>query len=86
MPTINQVTDLTIDGDIAVVTLDSPPVNALSAVVRDGLHEAFTPGDRRRRGASDRVDLRRADVHRRGRHLRIRRRVGREPACPRCSR
>ncbi len=41
MSAINPVTDLTIDGDVAVVTLDSPPVNALSAVVRDGLHEAF---------------------------------------------
>ena len=37
MPAINAVTDLTIDGEIAVLTLNSPPVNALSAVVRDGL-------------------------------------------------
>ncbi len=42
MPAINEVTDLTIDGDVAVITLDSPPVNALSAKVRDGLHGAFT--------------------------------------------
>ena len=41
MSAINPVTDLTIDGDVAVITLDSPPVNALSAAVRDGLHEAF---------------------------------------------
>jgi 3-hydroxyacyl-CoA dehydrogenase len=34
---INAVTDLTIEGDVAVLTLDSPPVNALSAAVRDGL-------------------------------------------------
>jgi len=27
------------DGDIAVITLNSPPVNALSASVRDGLHD-----------------------------------------------
>ena len=37
MPAINAVADLTIDGEVAVLTLDSPPVNALSATVRDGL-------------------------------------------------
>src|SRR5579859_302691 len=37
MSAINPVTDLTVEGDIAVLTLNSPPVNALSAVVRDGL-------------------------------------------------
>ena len=37
MPEINPVTDLTLDGEIAVLTLNSPPVNALSAIVRDGL-------------------------------------------------
>lgn len=37
MTAINQVADLTIEGDVAVLTLNSPPVNALSANVRDGL-------------------------------------------------
>ena len=41
MTAVNQVTDVTLEGDVAVITLDSPPVNALSAVVRDGLHDAF---------------------------------------------
>ncbi|MCB0993014.1 MAG: enoyl-CoA hydratase/isomerase family protein, partial [Acidimicrobiales bacterium] len=41
MTAINEVTDLSHDGDIAVITLDSPPVNALSANVRDGLYDAF---------------------------------------------
>jgi len=41
MIAINEVTDLTLDGDVAVITLDSPPVNALSYRVRDGLFEAF---------------------------------------------
>ncbi len=41
MTAINEVTDLSMDGDVAVVTLDSPPVNALSAKVRDGLYDAF---------------------------------------------
>ena len=38
MTAINEVTDLTLEGDIAVLTLNSPPVNALSAPVRDGIH------------------------------------------------
>jgi 3-hydroxyacyl-CoA dehydrogenase len=41
MTAINPVTDLSKDGDIAVITLNSPPVNALSAAVRDGLHDGF---------------------------------------------
>jgi len=41
MAMINAVTDLTVEGGIAVVTLDSPPVNALSADVRDGLAAAM---------------------------------------------
>jgi len=45
MTQINPVTDLTLDGDVAVVTLNSPPVNALSAAVRDGLHKAFQQAD-----------------------------------------
>ena len=39
MPAVNSVADLTLDGDIAVLTLDSPPVNALSARVREGLRD-----------------------------------------------
>ncbi len=41
MTAINPVTDLSRDGEIAVITLNSPPVNALSANVRDGLYDAF---------------------------------------------
>jgi 3-hydroxyacyl-CoA dehydrogenase len=41
MTAINNVTDLSKDGDIAVLTLNSQPVNALSADVRDGLAEGF---------------------------------------------
>jgi 3-hydroxyacyl-CoA dehydrogenase len=37
MTAVNDVADLTLDGDIAVLTLNSPPVNALSAAVRDGI-------------------------------------------------
>jgi 3-hydroxyacyl-CoA dehydrogenase len=41
MSAVNEVTDLTLDGDVAVITLDSPPVNALSFKVRDGLFAGF---------------------------------------------
>ena len=41
MAAINSVTDLSLDGEIAVITLNSPPVNALSFNVRDGLYEGF---------------------------------------------
>ena len=37
MAAINSVAELTIDGDVATVTINSPPVNALSQPVRDGL-------------------------------------------------
>jgi 3-hydroxyacyl-CoA dehydrogenase len=39
MAAINAVTDLTREGDIAILTIDSPPVNALSADVRSGLRD-----------------------------------------------
>jgi len=37
MTAINDVTDYALEGDVGVITLNSPPVNALSAAVRDGL-------------------------------------------------
>ena len=39
MAAINSVAELTREGDIAVLTINSPPVNALSADVRDGLRD-----------------------------------------------
>src|ERR1700731_1952587 len=39
MAAINAVTDLSREGDIAVLTIDSPPGNALSADVRNGLRD-----------------------------------------------
>jgi 3-hydroxyacyl-CoA dehydrogenase len=41
MTAINEVTDLRLEDEIAVLTLDSPPVNALSANVRSGLFEGI---------------------------------------------
>jgi 3-hydroxyacyl-CoA dehydrogenase len=42
MAAINEVTDLKLDGEIAVVTVDSPPVNALSFNVRAGIDTAVS--------------------------------------------
>jgi 3-hydroxyacyl-CoA dehydrogenase len=39
MTVVNSVTDLSRAGEIAVVTINSPPVNALSADVRNGLRD-----------------------------------------------
>ncbi|MGO4327506.1 3-hydroxyacyl-CoA dehydrogenase NAD-binding domain-containing protein [Cupriavidus sp. M-11] len=41
MTAINAVADLAIEGEIAILTLDSPPVNALSAAVRAGLRDGI---------------------------------------------
>ena len=41
MAPISSVADLAIEGDVAVLTIDSPPVNALSQAVRDGLKRGF---------------------------------------------
>jgi 3-hydroxyacyl-CoA dehydrogenase len=41
MTRINPVIDLRMDGAVAVLTVDSPPVNALSAAVRDGLSQGL---------------------------------------------
>jgi 3-hydroxyacyl-CoA dehydrogenase len=42
MPAINEVTDLRLEGEIAILTLNSPPVNALSAGVRTGLLDGIS--------------------------------------------
>ena len=41
MVEINDVTNFGTDSNIAILTLNSPPVNALSAQVREGLHEGI---------------------------------------------
>jgi 3-hydroxyacyl-CoA dehydrogenase len=41
MAAINTVVDLTLDDGVAVVSINSPPVNTLSVGVRDGLAAAF---------------------------------------------
>ncbi len=38
---VNAVVDLAMDGDVAVIAMDNPPVNALGHALRDGLMAAF---------------------------------------------
>lgn len=45
MAAINSVVDLSIEDEVAVVTIDSPPVNALSQLVRDGLKRGVERAD-----------------------------------------
>lgn len=40
MGNFNAVTDLAVEGNVGIITIDSPPVNALSADVRDGVFGA----------------------------------------------
>ena len=45
MAAINSVVDLSIEDEVAVVTINSPPVNALSQPVRDGLNRGVRQAD-----------------------------------------
>jgi len=45
MTEVNSITDLTRDGEIAVITLNSPPVNALSEAMREGLIAAVAKAE-----------------------------------------
>jgi len=45
MAAINSVVDLSIEGEVALVTINSPPVNALSQGVRDGLNRGVAQAD-----------------------------------------
>ncbi len=45
MTAINAVTTLDVNGPVATITIDSPPVNALSADVRDGIKRAVEAAD-----------------------------------------
>ena len=42
MTSLNDVTTIEKDGNISIITLNSPPVNALSAPVREGLHKGIS--------------------------------------------
>ena len=72
MGNINASVDFRTEGEVAVVTADNPPVNALKHEVRAGLAAALAAGARRCRSQGGRHRLRRAHLLRRRRHHRIR--------------
>ncbi len=82
---INPVADLTVEGEVAIVTINSPPVNALSQAVREGLKRRRRAGGGRSRRQGDRPHLRRAHLHRRRRHHRVRQAARRARSSPTCS-
>ena len=72
------------EGRVAVVTVDNPPVNALSQALRQALWDAAETLDADSDGRRRRADLRRAHLHRRRRHHRVRQAAGAAaPARPR---
>ncbi len=73
---MNAVVDYAVDTGVAVITVDSPPVNALSAPVRAGVYRGVETGDGRCGGRRDRADLRGPHLHRRRRHHRVRQAAG----------
>ena len=69
---VNAVVKLERHDAIGIVTVDSPPVNALSAAVRGGIFDCMKEAIADRRDQGHRADLRRPHLHRRRRHHRIR--------------
>jgi 3-hydroxyacyl-CoA dehydrogenase len=65
-----------LDGEVAVITIDNPPVNALSHAVREGLLKAVErfQGDSKAKAAV--ICRGRADIYRRRRHQGIRQATG----------
>ena len=60
------------DGEVALIVVDNPPVNALKHDVRTGLIDAFTQARDDAERCRDRALLRRPHIHCRRRHHRIR--------------
>ena len=69
---MSELVTLTKDGDVAVITINNPPVNALSPGVPEGIQASMRsgPADDSRQGR--RADRRRPHIHRRCRHQRVR--------------
>ena len=72
MTKITESVDLDRRGHVAVLTVNNPPVNALSQHVRQGLHDGLKQAGADAAVAGDRHHLRRAHVHRGRRHHRVR--------------
>ncbi len=66
MGNVNAVVDLQHDGDVAVITMDNPPVNALGHALRTGIEQALAQVRHGEGGAADRHRAR--VLRRRGHH------------------
>ena len=80
---MSEAVSLTKRGAIGVMTVDSPPVNALSAAVRDGLMGLLRSSLGRSRDQGHRAVGRRAHLHRGRRYPRIRQAADRNSAARR---
>ena len=85
MTAITQSVDLDRRGRVAVLTVNNPPVNALSQHVRQGLRDGLTQAVADARVAAIVITCARAHVHRRRRHHASSASRRRSRACTRCS-
>ena len=69
---MSEVVKLERHDEVGIVTVDSPPVNALSAAVRGGILECIKAAIADPAIKAHRADLRRPHLHRRRRHHRVR--------------
>ena len=65
---MSDLVQLTKDNDIAIITINNPPVNALSPGVPEGISEAIEQIDKDANGESGGADWRRQNVCRRRGH------------------
>ena len=75
-------------GDIGVITVNYPPVNALGPGVAEGIKDCLGARQHRSRDPGDDPDRRRPQLHRRRRHPRLRHQASATaagPACIRCA-
>ena len=65
---VSDAVDMTVDGEVAVITIDNPPVNALSPEVRDGIYAGVEAGIKDPKVPGHPAHLRRSHLRRRRRH------------------
>jgi hypothetical protein len=73
---INAVVDYAVDAGVAVITVDSPPVNALSAPVRAGIYRGVETAAADAAVGAIVLICDGPDLHRRRRHHRVRQAAG----------
>ena len=69
---MSELVSLSRDGDVAIITINNPPVNALSPGVPEGIRESVEAAEKDDSVKGDRPDRRRPDLHRRRGHQGVR--------------